>query len=63
MVHLVKLRSLQRRRRMRYKMITKENIKEGDSVQFCGFYILKAKELVDSGFEPDYFYDILPAKW
>jgi len=41
---------------MRYKMITKENMKEGDSVQFCGFYILKAKELVDSGFEPDYFF-------
>lgn len=41
---------------MKYKMTTKEKIKEGDSVQFCGFYILKAKELIDSGFEPDYFF-------
>jgi len=37
-------------------MIIKENIKDGDAVQFCGFHVLKAKELVDAGFEPDYFF-------
>ena len=41
---------------MTYKKINKENIKEGDKVQYCGFYILKIKELKNAGFEPDYFF-------
>ena len=41
---------------MKYKMITKENIKEGELIQYCGFYILDAMKLKDAGFEPDYFF-------
>ena len=41
---------------MTYKKINKENIKEGDEIQYCGFYILKAKELKEAGFEPECFF-------
>ncbi len=41
---------------VKMKIILKKDIKEGDKVQYCGFYILEKERLEKAGFIPDFYF-------